>query len=122
MKAHPLRATGNQEFVMSGSFAPQGAGAPITVFGTGFTVVRAGAGLFTVTLTEPTVRIRAGVAGLQMAAATDLIAHLCAVAVSSATPTFQIRVMAAAVPTDIAAAADNRVHFILHLSQDVVQA
>lgn len=124
MKAHPLKTTGNAEYTMAGSFAPAGAGAPTDVFGTGFTVARASAGLFTVTLTNPAIRIRGGVVSLQKAAASYLFAEFGVTAVSAATPTFQIRLFdaATATPTDLAAAANNRVHFILHLSEDTVQA
>ena len=41
-------------------FAPAGAGAPTAVYGTGFTVARTSAGLFTVTLANPAIRIRGG--------------------------------------------------------------
>ena len=38
MAFHPPLTTGNQEVILSGSFAPPGAGAPTAVDGTGFTV------------------------------------------------------------------------------------
>jgi hypothetical protein len=124
MKAHPLKTTGNAEYVVAGSFAPAGTGAPTDVYGTGFTVVRTSAGLFTVTLTNPAIRIRGGTVSLQKAAAADTHAEFGTTAVSAATPTFQIRVFdsATATETDIAADANNRVHFLLHLSEDTVQA
>jgi hypothetical protein len=121
-RRHKVLAIGNQEYILCGSFAPAGAGAPTSVFGAGFTVVRTAEGLFTVTVAEPAIRIRAGHVTLQKAAASDLLAELAVTDIAVAR-TFQIRLATAAgVETDLAADANNRVHFILMMSLDTVQA
>jgi hypothetical protein len=121
-RRHKVLAIGNQEYILCGSFAPAGAGAPTSVFGAGFTVVRTSAGLFTVTVAEKAIRIRAGNVTLQKAAGSDLRAELGLTDIGVA-GTFQIRLTTGAgVATDLAANANNRVHFILMMSLDTVQA
>jgi hypothetical protein len=104
---------------IQGSFAPQGTSAPTTVRGTGFSVARTSAGLFTITLQDKYMSLIAGDAQVQLAAAADLVAQIGNVDVSSA-KTVEIRILAAAVATDISANANNRVHFNLILKNSTV--
>jgi len=118
MAFHPPLTTGNHEVILSGSFAPAGAGAPTAVYGTGFTVARTSAGLFTLTLTDRFVRLRAGLCQLQLATLDTWFAQLGSVDVAT-NGTVQIRVIdETATVTDVSADANNRVHFCLHLSRD----
>lgn len=122
MKFQPIHATGNGEVILSGSFAPDTANAPTTVYGTGFTVVRTSQGLFTITLSEAYIRLRAGTCQLQLAAKDTWFCQFGSIDVSSA-KTVQIRVIDEAnALVDVAADADNRIHFVLHLSKDSVTA
>jgi len=104
---------------IQGSFAPAGTGAPTAVLGTGFSVARTSAGLFTITLQDAYRSLLAGDIMIQMASATDLAGQLGVVDVASA-KTVQVRVLAAATPTDISANANNRVHFCLILKNSTV--
>lgn len=118
MAFHPLLATGNHEVILSGSFAPAGTGAPTDVYGTGYTVVRTSAGLFTLTLTDRFIRLRAGLCQLQLATLDTWFAQLGSIDVAT-NGTVQIRVIdETATVTDVAADANNRVHFCLFLSRD----
>jgi hypothetical protein len=105
--------------MLQGSFAPAGTGAPTTVRGKGFSVARTSAGLFTVTLQDKYQHLISGDIQIQLATGADLKGQFGAIDVSSA-KTVQIRVLAVAVATDIAADANNRVHFSLKLKNSTV--
>lgn len=118
MSFHPSLSTGNHEVILAGSFAPAGAGAPTDVYGVGFTVARTSAGLFTLTLAERFIRLRAGLCQLQLATLDTWFAQLGSIDVAT-NGTVQIRVIdETATVTDVDADANNRVHFCLHLSRD----
>ena len=108
-------------FVISGSFAPNGASAisSSSVLGAGFTVARSGVGEYTITLNDSWVAVDSATATLQMAAATDLLLQWGAIDVVTA-KTLVLRAQAGATPTEIAANAANRVHFELVLRNTTV--
>lgn len=98
---------------ISGSFAPAGTGAVTAVKGRGFTVARSGAGVFTITLDRIYQDLISANACVQLATAADMAAQIGSY--SKANRTLVIRTVVAATETDIAADANNRVHFDLVL-------
>jgi hypothetical protein len=113
----PVRhATPNAE-LFEGSFAPAGASAPTNLRGAGFTVVRASAGRWTVTVQglsfSKVVKVTAGVQLNAAPATTTDVLVIGDVANSNGNVTFDILYRENATATDIAANANNRVHFSL---------
>lgn len=112
---YPVMSPNHDTVEVNGSFAPQAAGNPITIFGGAeFAVVRNGtAGEWKLTFTEAFAQLLDAQMTIQMAAATDLTPQIATF--TAATPgvaaTLLLRALAAATPTDIAANANNRVHF-----------
>ena len=110
---------------LQGSFAPNGASALVSTStkGAGFSVVRTSVGLFTITLVDKYIGLNEGQCSLQLATADDKIVQFGEIAVSpSATATIQIRVwdISGAAVSDIAADANNRIHFALKLKNSSV--
>lgn len=110
---------------LQGSFAPNGASALVAANtkGAGFSVVRTSAGLFTVTLVDRFMALNAADCSLQLASGDDKVVQfgVCAVAPTAAN-TIQIRVwdISGAAVSDIAADANNRIHFMLKLKNSSV--
>lgn len=102
-----------------GSFAPAGTGAPTAVKGKAFTVARTGVGVFVVTLADKYAELIRGSASLQLNALADTDVILGAIDVVSA-KTVTILVKTAGVAADIAANANNRIHFSLTLRNTAV--
>lgn len=115
----PLRSLDHMEsrgkglVTYAGSFAPNGASAIAASSreGQGFTVARTGVGEYTVTLLDRPRAIVAVDASIQLTTAANLSAQIGPVTLTSTGATIVIRALAAAVPTEIAAAAGNRVNF-----------
>ncbi len=101
---------------IEGSFAPNGSSALVasSTFGKGFSVAYTSTGLFTITLTDKYKKMIAANLTAQLSAAADIKLQLGTVDVVTA-KTIQIRSLAVATLTDIAANANNRVHFSLTL-------
>ena len=119
-RRHPIYSAGNHEYLQCISWAPAGAGAPTDLNGSGFTVVRTSQGLFTVTLTDPAVRVRSAVPGLQLAAADNMFPQLGSIDVATA-KTVEVRVVdETGAVQDVAADANNRVHLTMTLTRDTV--
>ena len=120
-----IQGLGKGVKVIAGSFAPNGAGAvsSSSVKGKGFSVVRTSAGLFTITLQDAYVALLAAHAHLQLAVGDDKVAQVGAIDVVSA-KTIAIRVwdISGAAETDVAANANNRIHFVLVLSNTQLNA
>lgn len=117
MNAYPIRSLNTNDVLIEGSFAPAGAGTPTAVKGRGYTVVRTSQGLYTITLADKFVELQCGKVSLQLAAAAARSVQIGAVDVSSA-QTVQVRVIdGAGAVQDVAADANNRVHFSLTLTQ-----
>ena len=99
------------------SFAPQGTGAPtfVAADGRGVTsIVRNGAGNWTITLAQRYPRLLTAHATLAITAATDIMLQWGAIDVVT-NGTLVLRAVVAAVETDIAANADNRIYVELAL-------
>jgi hypothetical protein len=106
------------EVIICGSFAPNGAGAVDAASnkGIGWSVARTGVGAFTVTLEDKWIAVLSGQAQLQLAAVAGQVAQLGATDVTSA-KTVEVRVVdtATGLTADVAADANNRIHFELRL-------
>jgi hypothetical protein len=98
-----------------GSFAPNGAGAvdATSRLGIGFTVARTGVGVFVVTLDAVYRELVSADVAVQLNAFADTDALLGPISLSARTVT--IFVKTAGVAADIAANANNRLHFSLAL-------
>lgn len=100
---------------LSLSFAPAGTGAPTGITGRGVaSIVRNSAGNFTITLEDAYSALLDAKMTIAMDAATDISPQLGAVDVVTA-KTIVVRTIVAAVETDIAANANNRVYVELSL-------
>ena len=102
--------------VICGSFCPNGSSAVDndSNTGTGFTVARGGTGSFTVTLDAKYPGLLSGQCSLALNAAADSKVQFGAIDVASA-KTVIINVITTASAADIAANANNRIHFCLFL-------
>jgi len=109
-----VRAEGKELVVIAGSFAPNGSSAVSAASnkGTGFTVARTSAGLFTITFTESYPDLLSAVATLQLASADDKYVQVGTY--TAATKALQIRVFDAsdAAVADVDANANNRINFV----------
>jgi hypothetical protein len=114
-----MRLPGNGIEVIAGSFAPDTANPPTAVRGRGFTVAYTSTGLWTVTLENKYNGLIAGMLTLGLAAAADQKLQFGTVTISSAAAaTFQIRCVAVAALSQIAADANNRINFMLILKKN----
>jgi len=102
--------------IVCGSFKPNGSSAVDNDdnTGTGFTVARGGTGSFTVTLDAKYPALLSGQCSLALNAAADSKVMFGAIDVASA-KTVIINVITTASAADIAAHANNRIHFALFL-------
>jgi len=108
---------GHQYVMISGSFLPNGTSAVANASNTGkgFTVARTSAGKFTITLANKYAKCIAAHATIAMATSTDIVPQFGAIDVASA-KTVVLNTLVAAVETDIASNAANRVYFTLILA------
>lgn len=97
--------------LIAGSFAPAGAGAPTAQLGTGFSVTRTAAGTFQVALTDSWPKLNSARVTLQLNAADKLAAQVGAVDLVAKTAVIRVVDSSTGVATDVAANANNRVHF-----------
>lgn len=113
----PIRTLQREMSPIIGSFAPNGAAAlDLTQRkGLGWTVSRIGAGLFKVTLTDKYADIVSSIATVQLTVAADMLAQIGPVVQSTpaVAASVSIRTLVSAVETDIAAAAGNRINFLI---------
>lgn len=118
-----IQVLGKGVKVINGSFAPNGSSAvsAASIKGKGFSVARTSAGLFTITLQDAYQGLLAAECSLQLNAADDKFVQFGAIDVVNA-KTVQIRVwdISGAAVSDISANANNRIHFVLHLSNSTV--
>lgn len=108
---HNVQSTSPEVKEIDGSFAPAGTGAPTDVNGKGFTVARTGVGTYLITLSNKYPKLLAATATMQMASATDIVPQFGTY--DAAAKTLVLRLQAAAVATEVAANANNRVNFVL---------
>jgi uncharacterized membrane protein (DUF4010 family) len=108
----PQRSRNQDQIEIAGSFAPNAAGAVDNTVneGIGFQVARTGVGQFTITFKEKFIGLIAFLAMLQLNALADSDVQLGAY--SQANKTVIINVKTAGVAADIAANANNRIHFV----------
>lgn len=108
----PVRALVRDLVPIIGSFAPNGASAIVATSnkGLGFTVARISAGLYRLTFTDKFADLVSAQSTLQLAAAADL--HVQVGTYTPASKTLDIRVVAVATETDVAANANNRINFV----------
>lgn len=110
-----VKALGKGRTIVCGSFLPNGAGSPVAdPAWLGFTVTWVSTGLWTITLTDSYAAIVSAHATIAMNAATDVVPQWGAIDVVT-NKTLALRSLAVAAVTDIAANANNRVHFTLIL-------
>lgn len=105
----PVRALVRENVIISGSFAPAGAGAPTAVKGRGFTVSRTGTGTFLVTFADKWADVIGVTVTLQLSASANTAAQVGNW--DAAAKTLVIRTLTAGTDADIAANANNRIHF-----------
>lgn len=105
-----------------GSFAPNGSGAVASssVNGKGFTVSRVSAGLFRVQLANQFPKLIAATVSLQLAAGDDKAVQLGTYNATSKTVDIRVWDTSGAAETDVAANANNRIHFNLTFSNSTV--
>jgi hypothetical protein len=109
--------------VLAGSFAPNGSSAvsSASVKGLGFTVARTGTGVFTLTLQDAYVDYLGGSLTLALNAADDKYLQFGAIDVVTAkTVVINVWDISGAALTDVAANANNRIHFVLWLKNSTV--
>ncbi len=114
----PVRTLVRELIPMVGSFAPNGSSALDATArkGLGWTVARTSTGLFTITFSDTFADLVAFECSLQLASAGDQYLQM-GTLVNTATPVVQIRVwdISSAAVADIAANANNRIHFVAWL-------
>lgn len=106
---HVVKSLNRELVKVLGSFAPAAAGAVTTVKGKGFTVARTGVGAFLVTFADKYNELVSGRASLQLNALADTDVIMGAYDASA--KTLVLLVKTAGVAADIAANANNRIHF-----------
>lgn len=114
-----IQGLGKGVKVIAGSFAPNGSSAvdSTSIKGKGFSVARTGAGAFTITLQDAYVALLSAQASLQLHTADDKFVLLGDVDVTSGkTVKLVVWDISDAAATDVAANANNRIHFVLVLS------
>lgn len=108
-----METIGRKKRCLAGSFAPDTANAPTTVRGSGFSVVRTSAGLFTITFANTYGELVSATSTLQLAATDNFMAQVGSYV--AADRTLEIRVIddaGAGQVQDVAANANNRVNFV----------
>lgn len=106
------RIAGGERVIIQGSFAPNAALQPVAASNKGvdFSVAWISTGLFRITFIDSFPDMESMTLSISMSAATDVVAQLASV-YSSVTRQVDIRILAVAAVTDIAANAANRVNF-----------
>jgi hypothetical protein len=112
----PHRQLDRDVVQIKGSFAPNGSSAISAASndGMGWTVAYTSTGLFTITLDTAFVSLVSGQCSLQLATAADQVVQFGVIDVVTA-KTVQIRSLTAGSLADVAANANNRIHFSLEL-------
>lgn len=100
---------------LQGSFAPAGTGAITAVKGVGFTAARTGVGTFLVTFSDVYADMISGQETVQTAAATQAYPQLGTFDATASTLVLRV-VDAAGAAVDVAANANNRVNFVVTLT------
>jgi hypothetical protein len=106
-----VRAKGKGLTLYEGSFAPAATGAPTALSGTGWTVARTSAGLFTITFAEKYPEMIKATATLQLATKDDKVTQIGTYDGSAGTLQIRVWDFSGADVADVAADANNRVNF-----------
>lgn len=109
--------------LITGHFHPAAGGAPTGLVGEGVaSIVRDGAGEFTLTLDDDYVAIEWADAHLGMATATDSVAQVGAIVADPSTggATVKLHTLTAGAAADIAADANNTVFFAILAKRDAI--
>src|SRR5687768_3277138 len=108
-----VQVLGRNQVKLAGSFAPNGSSAVSADSreGRGFTVARTSAGLFTITLADKYAVFVSGRVSLQLATAADQFVQLGTVDMSAKTVQIRVWDVSGAAVADVAADANNRIHF-----------
>lgn len=117
LQTHEIKSKTRGCVEVQGSFAPAGTGAVTTVNGTGFTVARTDVGEFTITLNESYNELVACTAGLMLATPGDQVLQFGAFSSANKTLVLNVWDISGGALADIAADADNRIHFRLTLKR-----
>lgn len=113
---HPPRAIAPETVLLAGNFDTNGASSPASPVGKGYTVARTGTGTYTVTLTDNYPQLLAAEVSAQCNTAAGFQVEFGAISLpNTAGPTLVIRTLVAGAAADVAANANNRVHFRLAL-------
>ncbi len=108
----PIRTINKDLIIIAGSFAPNGSSAisAASKKGRGWTVAYTSTGLYTITFGNVFPHLISFVPGLQHPTAVDLTIQ--AGVYTAASKTITVTTLAVATPTDVAADANARIHFI----------
>lgn len=109
-----LETIGRKKRVVSGSFAPNGSSALVasSTYGYGFSVAYTSTGLFTITFANSYLRLQSVVASLQLATGDDKFVQVGSYSAANRTLTIRVWDVSGAAVADVAADANNRVHFV----------
>jgi hypothetical protein len=110
---HDLMVHGPRRIMVEGSWAPNAGNAidATSVKGKGFSVVWTSTGLFTITFQDAFVDLESFTCTLQLAAGDDMIIQAGTWTAASKTMTVRVWNIAGAAVADVAADANNRIHF-----------
>lgn len=114
------KVIGGEKVCVMGSFAPNGVGAISNASNTGrgYSVTRTGVGAYQILFDDAYVELVSATATVQLAAVADL--KIVVGAFVQAARTLVLTAVAVAAPTEIAAAANNRVHFCVWFRNSAV--
>lgn len=110
----PVRTLNNDMIPVPGSFAPNGSSAvsASSRLGLGWSVARTSAGLFTITFNEKYNDLVSFTHGIQLATADDKYTIAGVYTAASKTITITVWDISGAAAADVAANANNRIHFV----------
>jgi hypothetical protein len=105
---------GRKKRLVSGSWAPNGSSALVStdVYGYGFSVAYTSTGLFTITFSNTYRRLQSVTATLQLASGDDKYVQVGNYVAASRTLEVRVWDASSAAVADVAANANNRVHFV----------
>ena len=106
-----LQSLSREVKMIIGSFAPAGTGSPTAAKGDGWSAVRSEAGVFLVTFSHNYQDLIAGGASVQVVQASDIDLYAQLGTYDPSASTLGIRLKQAGADADLAANANNRVHF-----------
>lgn len=106
----PIKSPNKDTVEIVGSFAPDTANPPTTLYGKGFTVARSSQGVYTLTFDRVYPKLISAIATIQLASATARFAQIGTYTAAAGTLVIS-NLDATGTAQDIAANANNRVNF-----------